>query len=169
MVGGADDSHTTNCLCPYEYDRYDTTNNNETSRKGRERVDQFTYEKYRQAGTMKAQAIEKNPVQSKTLVQAVTMFKGMDAQGSGKSELLVSEENVGMAILDTGCAGSAAGREWVEDHIENLCPEDKMAVRRMEGTTYFKFGSGKRYKSQQRLVLPVYFAERRALMAIDMV
>ena len=54
MVGGTDDSYNTSCLCLYEYDRYVTTNNNETSRKGRERVDQFTYENYRQAGTMKA-------------------------------------------------------------------------------------------------------------------
>ena len=97
---------------------------------------------------------EKNPVQFKTFVQAVerprllhhnkgednsivhTMLKGMDAQGSGESELLVLEENIDMAILDTGCAGSAAGREWVEDHIENLCPEDKTAIRRREGREY---------------------------------
>ena len=126
-------ANVTSCLCLYESDRYVTTVNNEKDRKGREHIDQFTYEKYRQAGMMKAQAKEKNPVQSKTVVQAV---ESMEAQGSRKSERL--------AILDTGCAGSAAGREWVEDHIENLCPEDKLAVRRMEGTTYFKFGNGKR-------------------------
>ena len=85
---------------------------------------------------MKAQAKEKNPVQFKTVVQAV---ESMEAQGSVKSEKL--------AILDTGSAGSAAGRKWVEDHIENLCPEDKRVVRRTEGRTYYKFGSGKRFKT----------------------
>ena len=44
-----------------------------------------------------------------------------------------------------------------------------MLIRRMEGRAYFKFGNGTRLKSQQRFVMPVYFAERRALMAIDMV
>ena len=78
---------------------------------------------------IKTQAEEKNPVQFKTVVQAV---ESMEAQGSRKSERL--------AILDTGSAGSAAGREWVEDHIENLCLEDKKDVRRTEGRTYFKFG-----------------------------
>ena len=93
----------------------------------------------------------------------------MDVQGSGELELLVLEENVDMAILDTGCARSASGREWLEDHIENLCPEDRLAVRRMEGKTRFRFGNGKKYKSQQLLVLPVYFGEHRAMMAVDMV
>ena len=95
---------------------------------------------------IKTQAEEKNPVQFKTVVQAV---ESMEAQGSRKSERL--------AILDTGSAGSAAGREWVEDHIKNLCPKDKMTVRRMEGRTHFNFGNGSRLKSQQRLVMPVYF------------
>ena len=72
MDGEAEyDSYITSCLSLCEYDRYVTATNNETDRKGRERVDQFTYENRRQAGMMKAQAIEKNPVQSKTLVQAV--------------------------------------------------------------------------------------------------
>ena len=89
------------------------------------------------------------------------VVESMEPQGSRKSE--------GLAILDTGSAGSTAGREWIEDHIENLCPEDKKDVKRMEGGTYFKFGCGNRLQSQQRLVVPVYFAERRVLMAIDMV
>ena len=84
-------------------------------------------------------------------------------------ELLVLEENVDMAILDTGCARSAAGREWLESHIENLCPEDRSAVKRKEGKTFFRFGNGKKYKSQELLVLPVYFGECKATMAVDMV
>ena len=106
---------------------------------------------------MKTQAKEKNQAQFRTVVQTV---KSMEAQSSVKSERL--------AILDTICAGSSAGREWVEDHIENLCPEDRRLIRRMEGRAHFNFGNGTRLKSQQRLIMPVYFAERRALLAVDM-
>ena len=141
-------ANVTSCLCLYDSDRYITTANNEKDWKGKQYFDQFAYEKYRQAGMMEAQAKEESSVQFKTIVQAV---ESMEAQGSVKSERL--------AILDTGCAGSAAGREWVEDHIKNLCLEDRMTVRRMEGRTHFKFGNGNRLKSQQRLVMPVYFAE----------
>ena len=49
MDGGAEyDSYITSYLCLYEYDRYVTTFNNETDRKGRERTDQSTYENQQQ-------------------------------------------------------------------------------------------------------------------------
>ena len=38
-------ANVTSCLCLYESDRYGTTVNNEKNRKGRENLDQFTYEK----------------------------------------------------------------------------------------------------------------------------
>ena len=107
----------------------------------------------------KVRADEKNPVQIKTFIQAVewphfthhnkgednssihTMLKCIDAQCSRESELLVLEENVDTAILDTGCARSASGRGWIEAHIKNLCYEDRQDIRRLEGKSYFK-GSG---------------------------
>ena len=117
--------------------------------------------------------IEKNPVQFSPK-RWYRQLKGLTHYNKGEDsdtiyKMFKDKDEEEMAILDTGCAGAAAGRKWVEDHIENLCPEDKTDVRRREGKTFFKFKSGKRYKSQQRMVLPVYFAERRALMAIDMI
>ena len=129
----------------YDSDRYITTVHNEREWRGTQYFDRFAYEKFRQAGIVEAQAKEENSVQFKTIVQEVG---SMDAQGLVKPERL--------AILDTGCAGSAAGREWVEDHIRNLCPKDKMTVRRTQGKTHFNFGNGSRLKSQERLVMPVY-------------
>ena len=85
------------------------------------------------------------------------------------SALHALEENVDTAILDTGCARSTAGREWIDVHIKNLCYEDKQDIRSLEGRSYFKFGSGGTYKSEQLLILPVYFAEHRAMMEVDVV
>ena len=90
----------------------------------------------------------------------IVQIESMEAQGLMKPERL--------AILDTGCAGSVAGREWVEDHIRNLCPKDKRTVRRTQGQANFDFGNGSNLKSQERVVMPVYYANKKDLMVVDM-
>ena len=140
------------CLGLYDTDRYITTVNNERDWKGKQYFDQFAYEKFRQAGMVEAQAKEENSAQFKTIVQV----ESMEAQGLVKPERL--------AILDTGCAGSVAGREWVEDHIRNLCHKDKRTVRRTQGQANFDFGNGSNLKSQERVVMPVYYADKKDLI-----
>ena len=71
-------ANVTGCLCMYDSDRYITTVNNEREWRGKQYFDRFTYEKFRQAGTVEAQAKEKNSVQFKTIVQEV---ESMEAQG----------------------------------------------------------------------------------------
>merc|ERR1711867_350586 len=73
------------------------------------------------------------------------------------------------AIFDTGCARSTSGRQWIEAHIRSLSQEDSSEVRRKEGKAYFKFGTGRIYKSKELVILPVYFGSRKAIMAVDIV
>merc|ERR1711867_117322 len=73
------------------------------------------------------------------------------------------------AIFDTGCARSTSGRQWIEAHIKSLSQEDSSEVRRKEGKAYFKFGTGRIYKSEELVILPVYFGSRKATMAVDIV
>ena len=42
-------------------------------------------------------------------------------------------------------------------------------MRRKKGKAFFKFGTGRIYKSQELVTLPVYFGSRRAIMAVDIV
>ena len=71
--------------------------------------------------------------------------------------------------MDTGCARSTSGRQWIEAHIRSLSQRDRSEVRRKEGKAYFKFGTGRTYKSEELVILPVYFGNHRAIMAVDVV
>lgn len=82
-------------------------------------------------------------------------------------DVLLLEDNKETAILDTGCARSTGGEEWIEAHIENLSQEDKLDVKRKEGKSFFRFGNGKRFKSLQLILMPVYIGGHRAIMAVD--
>ena len=95
-----------------------------------------------------------------------TVLKCMTEQSA---DLLVLEENTETAVLDTGCARSTSGRQWIEAHIRSLSQGDRSEVRRKEGKAYFKFGTGRIYKSKELVILPVYFGSRKAIMAVDIV
>ena len=86
-----------------------------------------------------------------------------------EAEILLLEENTDTAILDTGCARSASGEDWMKAHINNLSQEDRLDIKRKEGKSHFRFGNGKSFKSKELLILHVYFGEHRAMMAIDIV
>ena len=50
-----------------------------------------------------------------------------------KAEILLLEVNKETAILDTCCAGSTAGEEWIEANIDNRSQEDRSDIKRKEG------------------------------------
>merc|ERR1712098_373022 len=59
--------------------------------------------------------------------EAHTVLKCMTEHSA---DLSVLEENMETAILDTGCARSTSGRQWIEAHIRNLSKIDRSEVRR---------------------------------------
>ena len=98
--------------------------------------------------------------------EVYTVLKCMTEQSA---DLLVLEENTETAVLDTGCARSTSGRQWIEAHIRSLSQGDRLEIRRKKGKAYFKFGTGRTYKSEELIILPVYFGSHRAIMAVDVV
>ena len=64
------------------------------------------------------------------------------------AEVLLLEENKDTAIIDTGCARSTSGEDWIKAHLENLSQEDRLDINRKEGKSYFRFGNGKSSKSK---------------------
>ena len=51
----------------------------------------------------------------------------------------------------------------------SLSQRDRSDVKRREGRAVFRFGNGRTYKSEELVILPVYFGDHRAIMAIDVV
>ena len=45
----------------------------------------------------------------------------------------------------------------------------QLGSKKKKGKAYFKFGAGRTYKSEELVILPVYFGSRKATMAIDIV
>ena len=75
-----------------------------------------------------------------------------------KAEILLLEVNKETSILDTCCAGSTAGEEWIEANIDNRSQEDRSDIKRKEGRSHFRFGNGKTFKSKQFLLMQGIFA-----------
>ena len=50
-----------------------------------------------------------------------------------KAEILLLEVNKETSILDTCCAGSTAGEEWIEANIDNRSQEDRSDKEKREG------------------------------------
>ena len=68
-------------------------------------------------------------------------------------DLHVLEENTKAAILNTGCARSVSGRHWLEAHIRSLNHRDRSDVKRRKGRPVFGFGNGRKYKSEELIIL----------------
>ena len=49
---------------------------------------------------------------------------------SEEVEILLLEENKNTAILDTGCARSTSGEDWMRAHIENVGQKDRLDIKR---------------------------------------
>ena len=79
------------------------------------------------------------------------------------------EESTDKAILDTGCARSVTGKRWIEEHIRSLSQSDRSDIQRKKGRAHHRFGNGRPYKSEELIILPVYFGNHRAIMAVDVV
>ena len=94
-----------------------------------------------------------------------TVLQYMTEQSAGRLVL----ENKDAAILDTGCARSVSGKQWIEAHIRSLSQSDRSDIKRKEGRAHHRFGNGRPYKSEELVILPVYFGNHRAIMAVDVV
>ena len=65
-----------------------------------------------------------------------TVLQCMTEQSADRFAL---EESTDTAILDTGCARSVSGKQWIEAHIGSLSQGDRSDIKRKEGRAYHKF------------------------------
>ena len=85
------------------------------------------------------------------------------------ADRLMLEEDTDTAILDTGCARSVSGKRWIEAHIGSLSQGDRLDIKRKKGRAFLSFGNGRTYKSEELIIVPVYFGNHKAIMAVDVV
>ena len=56
---------------------------------------------------------------------------------------------VKMAAILILCARSTADKEWIKANIVNLFQKARSDIKRKEGRSYFRFGNGKTFNSEQ--------------------
>ena len=57
----------------------------------------------------------------------------------------------------------------MEEHIANLCEEDRLEVERKEVKSSFRFCNGKSFKFKGTYILPIYFGNERAMICVDVI
>ena len=86
------------------------------------------------------------------------------------SVLKVDNHNVGSAaILDSGCAGSLMGYEFLEDYAKRLSSKDRKGLAKMPSKSTFSFGDGRTVKSVAKIKCPIYLGLSKFVIDVDLV
>ena len=86
------------------------------------------------------------------------------------SVLKVDNHNVGSAaILDSGCAGSLMGYEFLEDYAKRLSSKDRKGLAKMTSKSTFSFGDGRTVKSVAKIKCPIYLGSNKFIIDVDLV
>ena len=83
-------------------------------------------------------------------------FTGYAKEGQGCKLKSLLEESKGCAIIDSGCATTVCGREWVNDFIDTLCDEDRKNIREEPSKEKFTFGDGNTVESLKKMHIPCW-------------
>ena len=73
------------------------------------------------------------------------------------------------AILDSGASATVAGENWFNDYYEGLSEEQQKSVEFSEGKSYFKFGSGQKFKSKFKAIIPACIGRKNVRISTDIV
>lgn len=98
----------------------------------------------------------------------LSLFGHGGVEYSKKLDTLVGE-SFGSVVLDSGCATTVCGEEWLKYFIETLPEHELKQVRTEPTTSTFRFGDGKTVVSSRRLVLPCYIGGLKATIRTDVV
>lgn len=78
-------------------------------------------------------------------------------------------ESFGLAIIDTGCPKTTAGRDWLKAYVDTLSIKDRASISSSASTNKFRFGDGKVYKSEKYVVLPIYINGKQHVLGVEIV
>ena len=78
-------------------------------------------------------------------------------------------ESRGYAILDSGCATTVCGDQWLSGFMNNLSDDERSQIRFKPSTQTFTFGDGKTVISQRQLTLPCWMGGVQGEVTTDVV
>ena len=82
---------------------------------------------------------------------------------SSKEKNMLGGFGWNVAIIDTGCNKSVAGREWSKEYLDALGDEDrrKVVIEDVPGGQKFRFGGGKVFDAKREIRAPVMIGTNR--------
>ena len=78
-------------------------------------------------------------------------------------------ESATSAILDCGASATVAGKVWFDSYYDGLSSENQKKVEFHDSNSVFKFGSGDKYKSLFKAVIPAKIGAKSIQITTDVV
>ena len=78
-------------------------------------------------------------------------------------------ETIGMAVVDSGCSKTVAGKEWLELFKETLSNEEIDNLVIQPSKQLFKFGEGQSVKSEGKVKLPAMIGSKRITVDTEII
>lgn len=97
----------------------------------------------------------------------VSLFTG-DEENNSKMKTLLGE-TIGSVILDSGCSKTVCGEEWYRCYEETLTDDEKKKIKSEPSKSVYRFGDGKRMKSNRCVVIPCVLADKTITIKTDIV
>ena len=83
-------------------------------------------------------------------------------------EIFVAESS-SSAILDCGASATVSGINWFNSYFQGLSEEKQMEVQYCESNSYFKFGTGEKFKSKFKVIFPATIGSNDVMIQSDVV
>ena len=83
-------------------------------------------------------------------------------------KIFVAEASVA-AILDSGASANVAGNEWYESYCKGLSNTDQKAITQESSSSQFKFGSGQKFGSMFKAVVPAVIGGKKIKISTDVI
>ena len=96
----------------------------------------------------------------------ITLFED-DEQPHNLRSLVI--ETIGCAVLDCGAARTVCGKTWLQTYMELLTDKEKKEMKESNTCNVFKFGSGKRVKSEKCIHLPITLGNKKVNLITEVV
>ena len=74
-----------------------------------------------------------------------------------------------MAILDSGCTKTVAGKVWMDEFVATLSQEDRNLVSEVKSKAMFRFGDGKEALAEKTMTIPVFIGNSKYMIESEIV
>ena len=90
------------------------------------------------------------------------------ADGCDKREKLLAE-SMGAIVLDSGCATTVCGEDWLQIYVDTLSTCDADMITRKGSDISFRFGDGKQVVSKGNVHIPCYIHGVKVMISTEVV